>query len=73
VHVEHGSDESDYGGAVGEDAHDPGSALDLLVDPFERVREGDLRSMRARERGEGQYLGVGLVHQWPDLQERHHS
>jgi hypothetical protein len=38
VHVgEHGTDEADHAGFVGEDAHDPGSTFDLFVDPLERV------------------------------------
>ena len=55
VHVgQDGADEADHGGGVGEDPDDAGSALDLLVDPLERVGGPDLRPVRARERGEGQ-------------------
>ena len=31
---EHGADEADEGGAVGEDADDVGAAADLFVEPF---------------------------------------
>jgi hypothetical protein len=34
---EHGADEADDRGAVGEDADDVGAATDLLVEPLERV------------------------------------
>ena len=52
---EHGADEADHGGFVGEDAHDAGAALDFLVEPLERVRRPDLASSalggRRRRRG----------------------
>ena len=52
-----GADEADHGGVVGEDADDVGAALDLFVDPLERVRRGDLAPVRPRERGVSEHVG----------------
>ena len=38
--VQHGANKADDGGLVGEDADDPGSAFDLPVESFDRVRNG---------------------------------
>ena len=48
---EDGSDETDHGGLVGEDADDAGAAFDLLVDPLDRVGGPDRRPVAAGERG----------------------
>jgi hypothetical protein len=50
------------------DAHDPGAALDLLVDPLERVDGPDLAPVLARERGEGKDLDLRVVHQRTELE-----
>jgi hypothetical protein len=50
-------DESDDGGLVGGDAHDAAASLDLLVDPFGRVRRPDLHPVRAGEPGEREHVG----------------
>ena len=47
---EHGADEADDGGVVGEDLHDVGASLDLLVEPLERVVRPDLAPVIRRER-----------------------
>ena len=39
---EHGTDEADHGGVVGEDPDDVRASLDLLVEPLERVVGPDL-------------------------------
>jgi hypothetical protein len=50
VHVgEHGPDESNHVGLVGEDSDDSGSALDLFVDPLEGVRGPDLGPVGSRD------------------------
>ena len=43
---QHGTDESDDRGVVGEDPDHVAAPLDLLVDPLERVGGGDLAPMR---------------------------
>jgi hypothetical protein len=44
-----GANEADRRGVVGEDSGDVRAALDLLVDPLERVCRGDLAPVRARK------------------------
>jgi len=46
---EHGADEADGAGLVGEDADDGAAPLDLLVEPFERVGRVQLGPVLARE------------------------
>ena len=46
---EDGADEAGDGGLVGEDADDLGAALDLAVEPFERVGGVKLRPVLGRE------------------------
>jgi len=41
-----GADEADHGGVVGQDAHDVGAALELFVDPLERVDRPDAPPVR---------------------------
>ena len=53
VSSEDGADEAEDGGVVGEDADDVGAALDLFVDPLERVRRPDLAPVGVGEGGEG--------------------
>src|SRR4051812_13619325 len=64
------ADEPDHGCVVGEDADHAGSALDLLVDPLEGVVGPDLRPVGPWEGGEGEHLGLALVHQRADLRKR---
>ena len=64
---QHGADEPDDGGVVREDPDDAGAAFDLFVDPLERVGAPDLLPLRFREGGEGEDLGLGVVHQGADL------
>jgi hypothetical protein len=52
------------GGVVGEDAHNPCAALDLLVHPLQQVGTPDLFPVGLREVAERQYVLLGLV-QWP--------
>jgi hypothetical protein len=52
---------------VREDADDIGSAFDLLIDPFERVRGPDLRPMPLREVREGEDVGASVVEHRGDL------
>ncbi len=47
---EHGADEADDGGAVGEDPDDVGAAAELLVEPFLGVVRPDLPPVLFRER-----------------------
>jgi hypothetical protein len=58
---EHGSGEAEQGGGVGEDADDVGAALDLLVQPLERVGAPDLLPVRGGEGGEGSDVVGGIV------------
>ena len=48
---------------VGEDPHDVGAALDLLVEPLEPVGAPDLFPVVLGEVAEGQHVLPGLVHQ----------
>ena len=66
---EDGADEADDGGFVGEDPHDAGSAFHFFVEPLERVRRPHLLPVRPGEGGEGEDLGLGVVHQRADLGE----
>lgn len=58
---QHHADESQHGGAVGEDADDVGAPADLEVETLLRIVRADLPPVRLREGGEGQDLlrGVG--------------
>ncbi len=67
--VEDGSDESDDGGVVGKDSDDAGSAFDLAVDALDGVGRPDLGPVLAREAGEREHFGLGLIHQRRDLGE----
>ena len=51
---QHGPDEADDRGPVGEDPDDIGAAADLAVEPFVGVVGPDLGPDLSRERGEGQ-------------------
>ena len=53
-----GADEADDGVVVGEDAHDLGSALDLAVDPLDRVGAVELDAMLPGEGHVGQHVGA---------------
>ena len=55
--------------SLGKMPDDAGAAFDLLVEPLERVGRPDLAPVRSRERGEGEDLGLGVVHQRADLGE----
>src|SRR6185436_116557 len=51
---------------VGEDADDVGASADLFVEALERVGGAQLAPVRARERVEGQDVGLGVrEHRWP--------
>ncbi len=58
---EDGSDEADDRGAVGEDAHDVGSASYLSVEAFLGVVGPDLAPELPRKGGEPQQVGAGGV------------
>lgn len=60
---QHGANQSDEGGAVGEDADDVGAAADLLVQAFLRVVRPDLLG----KRGERQQVRAGLFELVGDL------
>lgn len=47
---EDGADEANDGRVVGENTDDVAAALDLFVEPFERVVRPELAAVRARER-----------------------
>ena len=66
---EHGTDESDCGGVVGEDADHVGAAFDLLVQPFERVVRPDLAPVFCRERREREHVGAGVAHRGGGFRE----
>ena len=48
---------------VREDADDIGSALDLLIQPLQRIRRMQLGSMLRGEGHVGEHVMLGLVHQ----------
>ena len=50
------ADEADYRGVIRKDADDIGPALDLLVDPFQRVGGRDLLPVLLRERHVGKHV-----------------
>src|SRR5262245_12264093 len=58
---EHGADEADDGGPVGEDADDVGAAADFLVQAFLWVVGPDLAPDLAWERSEREQLLAGVV------------
>jgi hypothetical protein len=49
-------------GVIGEDTDDIGAALDLLVEPLERVGAPDLAPVLLREVEEGQHVITGGLH-----------
>jgi len=51
------------GSVVGEDPHDPGAALDLLVHALQQVGAPDLAPVGLREVAEGQHILLGLQHE----------
>jgi hypothetical protein len=53
--------EPDQAAVVWEDADDVGAPADLLVEAFERIRRSELAPVIARERVEGQDVGLGLL------------
>jgi hypothetical protein len=57
-----GREAQHQGGGVAEDAHDVGSALDLLAQPLQRVGAPRLASVCLGEVGEGGDLLRGVVH-----------
>ena len=62
-----GADQADDGGLVGEDADDVGAALDLAVEPLERVGGVQLGPVLGREGHVGEHVGLALVHQGGEL------
>src|SRR6185312_2768092 len=60
---EHGADQADRGGAVGEDADDVSAASDLAVEPLERVRAPDLLRHRLGVGGEAEQVRLGVLEQ----------
>ncbi len=58
---EDGTDETDHGWVVGEDAHHVGPSLDLLVHPLERIGGGDLLVVGTGEVGIGSDVVLSLV------------
>jgi hypothetical protein len=64
-----GANQADRRGVVGEDPDDVRAALDLLVDPLERVCRGDLAPVGARERGVGGHVGLGIFEEFGGLGE----
>jgi hypothetical protein len=49
---DHGGDESEHGGVVGEDADHSGPSFDLAVESLGGIRGLDLLPVHDRERGE---------------------
>ena len=62
-----GADQADNGLLIGEDADDLGAALDLAVQPFQRIGRVDLRPVVFGEAHKSQHVGFGLVHQGGQL------
>jgi len=62
--------EAEEGGRVREHADDVGAAFDLLVHPFQRVREPDLTPVSLRERREGEKVMLGIAEHRCDLRMR---
>jgi hypothetical protein len=56
---EHGADQPDQGGSVGEDADHVGAAADLAVEAFLGVVGPDLAPDLLRKRGEREHVGAG--------------
>src|SRR6185503_10579903 len=61
--------EADQAAVVGEDADDVGAAADFAVEALERVGAAQLAPVRARERVEGQDVGLGVLEHARDLAE----
>src|SRR3712207_8200428 len=59
---QHRAGQPEQGGGVGKDADDVGAALDLLVQPFQRIGRPDLLPVPDRKGGEGQQV-LGRVAQ----------
>jgi hypothetical protein len=70
---ESGADEPHDGLLFGEDADDIGSALDLLIQPLQRIRRMQLGSMLCGEGHVGEHVMLGLVHQPAEFLERGRS
>ena len=66
---QHRSHQAGDGGIVGKDAHNPGAAFYLLVDPLQQVGAPDLAPVVLGEVAEGQHVLPGLVHQRSGLGE----
>ena len=58
-----GAHQAGEGGVIGEDAHDAGASLDVLVDALKKVGAPDLLPVMRREVAEGQNVLAGLDHQ----------
>jgi hypothetical protein len=58
---EHGANETDQRGAVGEDADHVGAAPDLAIETLLGIVRPDLAPDRFGEAGEGQHVGAGVV------------
>ena len=54
---------------VGEDAHNPGTALDFFIDPLQQVGAPDLFPVGLREVAERQHVLLGRVHERSGLGE----
>ena len=63
------ADQPHDGRLVGKDTHDLGAALDLRVEPLQRIGAVDLRPMGLGKRHERQHVGLGLVHHRGELRE----
>jgi len=66
---QHRPNQASDGGVVGEDADDPGTALDLLVDPLQEFGAPDLFPVLLGEVAEGQHVLLGLMHEPSGLGE----
>ena len=67
---ENGADEPHDGFLIREDADDVGSALDLLIQPLQRIRRMQLRSMLRGEGHVGEHVMLGPSINLPSFSNR---
>lgn len=56
--------EADEGVIIGEDADDPGPALDFAVEALDRVGRVQLDEVLLREGHVGENVSLGIIHGW---------
>ena len=67
--LDHGGGQAQEARGVGEDAHHLGPAIDLGVQPLDRVGAGDGTPVVGREGHVGEHVGLGVAEQLSSLGE----